>query len=109
MKPLHTNLILGASTLVLSAASFFVVMQGATDEPYIVFRKTDALVQIGVAMMLMLLWIQLAVAIVAGFTQRRVSPWWLPLLLWILLCEFYLFQSPSGYVQDIAQFVAQPK
>ena len=107
MKPLHTNLILAASALVLSLTSFFVVIRGASDEPYIVFRKSDAVVQVGVAMVLMLLWLQLAVGIVAGVVRRRVSLWWLPLLLWVLICEFYLFDSPSGYVQDITRYVAQ--
>ena len=107
MKPLHTNPILGASALVLSVASYFVVVQGASDEPYTVFRKSDAVVQVGVAMMLMLLWAQVAAGIVAGVVRRRVSRWWLPLLLWVLTCEFYLFQSPSGYVQDITRYVAQ--
>ena len=106
MKPLHTNPILGASALVLSVASYFVVVQGASDEPYTVFRKSDAVVQVGVAMMLMLLWVQLAVGLVAGFVRRRVSMWWLPLLLWVLICEFYLFHSPSGYVYDITRYVA---
>lgn len=107
MKRLHTNLILAASALVLSVASFFVVMQGASDEPYTVFRMSDAVVQIGVAMVLMLLWVQLAVVIVAGVACRRVSQWWLPLLLWVVIWQFYLFQCPSGYVQDITRYVAQ--
>ena len=107
MKPLHANLILAVSALVLSVASFFVVIQAASDEPYTVFRKSDAVVQVGIAMVLMLLWIQLAASIVAGVVRRRVSLWWLPLLLWVLICEFYLFQSPSGYVQDITRYVAQ--
>lgn len=107
MKTLHTNLILAASALVLSVATFFVVIQGASDEPYTVFRKSDAVVQVGVAMVLMLLWIQLAVGIVAGITRRRVSAWWLPLLLWVVICEFYLFHSPSGYVQDITRYATQ--
>jgi hypothetical protein len=107
MKPLHTNLILAASALVLSVLSFVVVYQGASDEPYTSFRKSDAVVQVGVAMVLMLLWVQLAACIVVGVIRRRVSLWWLPLLLWVLICEFYLFDSPSGYVQDIARYVAQ--
>ena len=107
MKPLHTNLILAASALALSIASFLVVIQGASDEPYTVFSKSDAVVQIGVAMVLMFLWIQLAIVIVAGVARRRVSLWWLPLLLWVLICEFYLFHSPSGYVHDITRYVGR--
>ena len=109
VKRLHTNLFLTASALVLSVASFFVVIKGASDEPYTAFRQSDVLVQVGVAMMLMLLWVQLAIGIVAGVVRCRVSPWWMPLLVWVLICEFYLIQSPSGYVQDIARHVAESK
>jgi hypothetical protein len=109
MKRLHANLILTASALVLSVASFFVVIKGASDEPYTAFRQSDVLVQVGVAMMLMLLWVQLAIGVVVGVVRRGVSLWWMPLLGWVLICEFYLFQSPSGYVQDIARYVAESK
>ena len=107
MKPLHINLILAASALVLSVASFFVVVQGASDEPYTIFRKSDAVMQVGVAMMLMLLWVQLAVGAVAVVVPRRVSRWWLPLLLWVFICEFYLYHCPAGYAHDIARYAAE--
>ena len=107
MKRLYVNLILAGSALVLSIASFFVVIQGAGDEPYTVFHRSDAMVQIGVAMVLMLLWVQLAIGIGLGVARRRVSPWWLPLLFWVLICEFYLSYCPSGYLQDISSYVAQ--
>jgi len=107
MKRFQLHLVLAALALVLSIASFFVVWKGASDEPYVVFRKSDAIVQIGVAMMLMLLWLQLAAAMITGIVRRRVSAWWLPLLIWVLICEFYLYYSPSGYVQDIMRYVGE--
>ncbi len=107
MKQLRTNLILGASTLLLSVVSFLVVMQGASDEPYVTFRKTDALVQVGVAMVLMLLWAQLAIVIVAGITRGRISGLWFAVLLWVFVCELYLFHCPVGYVTDITRYVAR--
>jgi hypothetical protein len=107
MKRLHLYLILAALALVLSMASFFVVIQNASDEPYVVFRKMDAIIQIGVAMILMLLWFQWIAGIVWGVCCRRVSAWWLLLLPWTLICEFYLFNCPKVYLQDILRFVAR--
>lgn len=49
MRPLHANLILASSTVVLSVASLIVVFQNASDEPYTGFRKSDAVVQVVVA------------------------------------------------------------
>jgi hypothetical protein len=107
MKRLHFLIILAASAFVLSLASFFIVMQGVSDEPYIVFRKSDAIVQIGVAMILMLLWLQLLVGTVWGVARHRISAWWLLLLPWMLFGELVLFYCSKSYMQDIARFAAQ--
>lgn len=103
MRKIHFYLILVSAVLALSIASFFVVIQGALDEPYGVFRRYDAIVQIGVAMMLMLLWFEVAVAMVVGVISRLISVWWLSLLFWVGTCEFYLAFCPIGYVHDIVQ------
>jgi hypothetical protein len=102
-----SNPILAASAVALTMTSFLVVAQGASDEPYFEFRKSDALVQVGVAMMLMLLWAQLAITLVVNILRHKISKWWFALLFWILICEFYLSQSPFGYVEDITRYVAQ--
>ena len=106
MKRSHIHLIITASALVLSLVSFVVCFDGAAAEPYIVFRGWDAVVQVGVAMMLMLLWLQLAGGTIVGVVRRRVSAWWLLLLIWVFICELYLFESPSGYIEDITRYVA---
>ena len=106
MKRPHLHLILTASLLVLSIGSLLVVFDGAAAEPYVVFRGWDAIIQVGFAMILMLLWFQLAAGMIAGVVRRQVSAWWLLLLVWVLICEFYLFQSPSGYIHDITRYVA---
>ena len=106
MKRSNLQLVLVALAIVLSVGSFLVVMQGANDEPYLGFHRSDAIVQVGVAMLLMLLWVQWAAGMIWCVVRRRISAWWLPLLIWVLICEFYLSDSPSGYVQDISRYVA---
>ena len=109
MKRRRTNSFLAASTLVLSIASFLFVVQGASDEPYMTFRTWDAVIQVGVATVLMLLWAKIAVTVIAGVARHRISNWWSPLLLWILICEFSLFDSPYGYVADMMRYVVRPQ
>ncbi len=94
--------------IVLSAASLYVVGKGAEDEPepYVIVRRSDALLQIGAAMVLMFVWVQLAAAVVLAITKQRISAGWLSVLLWALICEFYLFHSPVGYIEDVARLVA---
>lgn len=103
MKP---SVFLATSALALSALSLWVVFDGAAAEPYISFRSWDALEQIGLAMILMLLWLQLACWMILGVVRRRLSAWWLFLLVLIFICERYLVESPSGYIQDITRYVA---
>lgn len=107
MKQTRLNLILAVSVFVLSIVSLLVVVDAGAAEPYMVFRGWDAIIQIGFAMILMLLWFELAVGIIAGVVRRQVSVWWLLLLVWVLICEFYLFESPSGYIQDIMRYATK--
>lgn len=106
MKRSQLHLILTVSALGLSIISFLVVVDGAADEPYLVFRAWDAIVQIGFAMILMLLWFQLAAGMIAGVVRRQVSAWWLLLLAWVPVCESYLFDNTNGYIQDIMRYTA---
>lgn len=94
-------------TVVLSFASTIVVFKGANDEPYVNFQASDALVQVGVAMVLMVLLGQLAAGLIYGLVLRRISGWCWLLVIWAMICEFYLYHCPSGYVGDITQFWGQ--
>ena len=89
----------------LSAASFVVVDQGANDEPYVGYRRYDAIVQVGVGTALMVLWSCCAVAVVVLVAARKLPSWWLMLLLWAAICTFYLSYSPLGYLEDIEKHV----
>jgi hypothetical protein len=83
-------------------------MENAWVEPYVAFRHYDAVVQVGVGTTLMLLWLALAILIIVwAVRQRKLYSLlaWLPVLLWISLCEFYLFHSVTGYLADISHFV----
>jgi hypothetical protein len=102
----HRLRLICTAAAMLSVASAIVTLKGASDEPYSSFRASDALVQIGLGMVLMLLWLQFAAFLVWTVVTRRASKWWLALLLWIALCEFILLDAPVGYVQDILKFGA---
>jgi 1,4-dihydroxy-2-naphthoate octaprenyltransferase len=106
MRRSRLNLILAVLVVVLTAASVYVVGKGGEDEPYVVIRSSDALVQVGVAMLLMFVWLQLAVLVIVGIARQRISAWWLSLLIWILVCEAYLYHSPHGYVEDVRRLIA---
>ena len=92
----------------LSVGSLFVVFQGANDEPYMAYRRYDAVVQVGVGTALMVLWFCCCVAVVVLVGARKLPVWWLALLLWAAICLFYLSFSPLGYLEDIEKFVIPP-
>lgn len=106
MKRPNLSVFVAGSTLLLSIVSLLIYFDGAASEPYIVIRSWDAITQIGVAMLLMLLWLQLAGAMLIGVFRRKLSTWWLLMLVWVLACERYLIESPTGYIQDIKRYVA---
>ena len=61
---LQLNATFALISAALSAASLVVVFQGANDEPYMGYRRFDALVQVGVGTALMVLWALCSVAVV---------------------------------------------
>src|SRR5256885_1363204 len=91
--------------LVLSLTSAYIVFDGAAAEPYIEFRFSDAFVQVGLAIALMVLWLQFAAYLFYGVLTRRVAKFWLALSIWNGTAVFYLWHSPVGYVGDITRFV----
>jgi hypothetical protein len=97
--------LLGYSFL-LTVVSLWVVGAGAGDEPYLTFRASDAYVQIGIALVLMALWLQLAAWLVYASARRRISRPWLALIIWVALVIYFLWDSPAGYIQDISRYVA---
>jgi hypothetical protein len=99
------NLTFAIITAVLSAASLLVVLQGATDEPYMGYRRYDAIVQVGIGTGLIVLWCCGVVAVVVLVAARKLPAWWLVLVLWAAICLFYLSYSPLGYLADLEKQV----
>src|SRR3954469_10814644 len=102
---LQLNIALAVTTAALSAVSLVVVFQGANDEPYIGYRRYDAIVQVGVGTALMVLWGLCSLAVLVLVGKRKLSRGWLALLLWAAICLFYLSYSPLGYLEDIEKHV----
>jgi peptidoglycan/LPS O-acetylase OafA/YrhL len=92
----------------LSAVSLFVVVQGANDEPYMAYRRYDAVMQVGVGTALMVLWGCSSVTVLVLVRKRKLSAAWLALLLWAAICLFYLSSSPLGYLEDMERLVIPP-
>ena len=81
------------------------LLQGANDEPYLGYRRYDAIVQVGVGSALIVLWCCYCIAVALLVAARKLSVAWLVLLLWGAICVFYLSYSPLGYLEDIEKFV----
>ena len=102
------NVAFAVMAALLSIASLLVVLQGAGDEPYGVYRRYDAIVQVGVGTALMVLWCCYCLALLVLVVTRKLPAWWLALLLWVAICLLYLSESPLGYLQDIEKLVIPP-
>jgi hypothetical protein len=91
----------------LSIASAYIIFDGAAAEPYLSFRASDAFIQIGLAISLIVLWLQFASWLFYAAVTRRVPKPWLVFTIWIGIAMFYLSESPLGYVGDITKFVIE--
>ncbi|MDQ2824901.1 MAG: hypothetical protein M3R29_05590, partial [Verrucomicrobiota bacterium] len=102
---MHFSLALGTFCVLASVISLILVMQGATDEPYVSFRPADALSQVGLGCALITIWLVLVAAACYGVFTRRLAGWWLLLLPWAAMAIYYLYLCPFGYVEDIMRHV----
>jgi hypothetical protein len=107
LLPGHVTLTMLLAAGVLTVASFAVVLRGASDEPYFgAIRKSDAVVQVGVASALIALWASWCVTATWLVLRKRRHPALLFVTLWALLNALYLGQGVDGYVDDIIRFQA---
>jgi hypothetical protein len=104
LTPGKTQLAFFLSALILTAASIFIVMQGAAYEPYYAFNLYDAFTQVVIGTLLILAWSALALAIPILTWKRLLHPLVLLLLPWAAICLYYLSCSPLGYFNDLRRF-----
>lgn len=88
--------------IALLVPSFWVVLKGAGDEPYVRFRASDAVVQIGVASALMTLWVLVIVFVTAQVWKKKLHTVWLSALVLSAIALFFLFHAPVDYLSDLA-------
>jgi hypothetical protein len=74
------------------------------DEPYVGFRASDAMVQVGVASSLVTLWVLLVIFIVAQVLKKNLHAAWLSTLLVCAIALFYLGVAPGDYLSDLVHF-----
>ncbi|MES1180422.1 MAG: hypothetical protein ABUL66_01020 [Verrucomicrobiota bacterium] len=96
------------AVVALSLFSVVVVISNAGDEPYAVFRHSDAMVQIGGAYVLLVLWLEYALWIIVEIIRQKISMWWWVVLIWVATVSLYVSHCPFAYVEDITKFVIEP-
>jgi hypothetical protein len=90
--------------LALTAVSFCVFLQAA-DEPFVHFHPSEALIQIGVASVLAVLWFLFGVGLCYLAFKQLISRWMLLTLFLVALAIWIMVDCPLGYVADINHFV----
>jgi hypothetical protein len=95
---------LAGGFLALTAISLCVFLQAA-DEPFVHFRQSEALVQVGVASVLVVLWLLFGVGLCYLAFKQCISRWTLLTLFLVALAIWIMVDCPLGYVSDINHFV----
>lgn len=90
-----------SSFLALLVSSGIVVIQGASDEPYLSFQPSDAFVQIGGSAILVVLWGQWCVGTSSLIRRGVISKGWWSLMLFATASVLALIDGAVGYAADI--------
>jgi hypothetical protein len=97
------------SALVLAPASFLLVLAYAGPEPFFEYQRIDALGHIGVSTAAIALWLVWSLGVLGLIAARIFSVGWLGGLLVAATCVFYLTLCPSGYLDDLENFMLSPE
>lgn len=108
MTTKHVTVSFQVSAVILLAASTWLVVTTAVEEPYSSFDAREAFLNIGLGTTLIAYWIIWGVGVAAmTFAGRFRSTAWFALLL-PLTCILYLWACPAGYLEDM-HFVINPR
>ena len=103
MARVKTYGFVAGSFLLLLAVSLPIFLQ-AGDEPFVHFRPNEALVQVGVASAVTVLWLFFGIGLSWLAFKRHVSRWTLLTLFLVALAILIMGECPLGYVSDINHF-----
>ena len=104
MPRFKTYSFLTGGFLVLTAVSFCIYLQ-ADGEPFVQFRASEALIQVGAASVLAVLWFLFGASLCYLVFNKYISRWALLTLFWVVLAIWIMVDCPLGYVADINHFV----
>ena len=102
-KRFKRNTISITATSLLSFLSFWIVVTGATDEPYGAISRYDVISQIGVPSVLITGWVIFMIWQIVNIVRDRQSSFWLFAILWGLIVLFYLIHCPMCILSDLEQ------
>jgi hypothetical protein len=84
-------------------------MAYAGPEPLFYYHRIEALTHVGISTATIALWLAWSLGII-GLVIARIFPVrWLGGLLLAAICVFYLSCCPSGYLDDLENFMLSPE
>ncbi len=98
--------LLVSSFTVLTFVSLL-VFSGDADQPWVHFRVSDALIQIGLASILVVLWILFAATLCFLILRGQISALWCWLVIWAALAILVLALCPFDYVDEITRSMVE--
>jgi hypothetical protein len=107
MTRFRKELVRIGAVVLLSLLSAIIVIDNAGAEPYVTFNHADAIIQIGGACVLLVLWVQFVIWLIVGIIRNKISFMWAPVLIWAFIACLYVSHCPVAYAQDITKFVIE--
>jgi hypothetical protein len=98
-----------ASAAILTPLSFFLVMAYAGPEPFFRYQRADAIFHIGLSTAAIVIWLVWSFGILGLVIAGVFRVAWLSGLLLAAICIFYLQCCPTGYLDDLENFMLSPE
>jgi hypothetical protein len=100
----NSGMVVSILLLLLTIASWLLLYHQAYWEPHHVYRTRNALLYIGLPFIFITIQLELAGTIVYAVATRRLSPWWLITLLWLVFLFWVSAGMPLKWTHDQEHF-----
>jgi len=105
----HLAIVFVASAVIPTPVSFFLVMAYAGPEPFFQYQRADAIFHIGLSTAAIVIWVVWSASILGLVIAGVFRVAWLGGLLLAAICIFYLQSCPTGYLDDLENFMLSPE
>jgi hypothetical protein len=93
-----------SASVILSFVTFYLVLENASEEPFLRFSARFAYTQLIVSSVIIVLWVEMLLFSLFHFIRKRSRVLFAVITCWCLFALYWQIQVPQMYISDVVKF-----